>query len=149
MSITQNKLLALRAHDEVFNRRDLTVVDEIYAADFVWHGPGLPVAMPGPLGPEGVRIFASHLYAAFPDFHLTTEESIAEGDKVVNRWSFQGTHQGIYQNVPPTGVTVTITGIDIFRIANGKIVELRQELNLLGLLQQFGAIPEIPNLPDV
>ena len=79
--------------------------------------------------------------AAFPDTHLTIEDQIAEGDKVVTRWTATGTNQGTLMGIPPSGKRVTITGISITRIANGKAVEDWVNFDTLGMLQQIGAIP--------
>jgi steroid delta-isomerase-like uncharacterized protein len=87
-------------------------------------------------------MFATMLRAAFPDLHLTVEDSIAEEDRVVNRWRFRGTHRGEFYGVPPTEREVTTSGIDIWRIKGGKIVENQQVVDNLGLLQQLGAIPQ-------
>lgn len=143
MSTDQNKALCRRCHDEVFNQGKLNVADEIIAPDFIWYGPGLPPDMPR--GPDGVKIFATLLRTAFPDLKLATEASIAEGDSVVNRWIFRGTHKGAIMGILPTGKKVKITGVDIFRVRANKIIENRQEWDLLGLLQQLGAAP--PSIP--
>lgn len=139
MSVDENKKLALRPHREVFNHGNLAAADEIFAPDFVWHSPGIPPDLPK--GPEGVKRFAAGLRTAFPDYQLTAEDTVAEGDRVVNRWVMRGTHRGEFMGVPATGKQLTVSGIDIFRIAGGKIVENRQELDVLGLLQQLGVIP--------
>jgi predicted ester cyclase len=79
-------------------------------------------------------------YSAYPDLHTTIEDMIAEGDKVVTRLTFGGTHQGTFQGIPPTGKQVTITGIQILRIADSKLVEHRSEFDALGMMQQLGVI---------
>ena len=139
MLAQDNRALAHRPHEEVYNQGKLEVVEQIYASDFVMHSPGIPPNLPR--GPEGVKQFVTILRAAFPDLHLTIEDSIAEGDRVVNRWAFRGTQKGEFDGIPPTGKQVTLTGIDIWRISGGKLVELWQELDFAGLLQQLGAIP--------
>jgi predicted ester cyclase len=79
--------------------------------------------------------------AAFPDGHVTTEDLVAEGDKVVERFSFRGTNIGPFLGAPATGKQVITTGVAIFRIANGKIVEHWGENDALGVMQQLGLIP--------
>ena len=79
--------------------------------------------------------------AAFPDMHLTAEDMIAEADKVVQRLTARGTHQGELMDIPPTGRQITVTAIEIFRLAEGKIAEQWVALDNLGLLQQLGVIP--------
>jgi steroid delta-isomerase-like uncharacterized protein len=139
MAVQDNEAVAARFHEEVFQQGRLEVADEICAPDFRWFSPGLPAE--GGAGPQFVKQFASMLRSAFPDLLLRAEDSIAEGDRVVERWTMQGTHQGEFQGTPPTGKRVTVTGIDIFRISGGKLVELRQQVDNLGLLQQLGVIP--------
>jgi predicted ester cyclase len=79
-------------------------------------------------------------FTAFPDLHFTLEDRIAEGDKVVSRWTFHGTHKGELQGMPPSGKQVTMTGISIDRLAWGKVVESWDNPDQLGLLQQIGAL---------
>lgn len=79
--------------------------------------------------------------AAFPDLQLTTEDMVAEGDKVAIRNTWRGTHQGAFQGLPPTGKHVAFTGTDIFRFVGGKIAEQWADLDALGLMQQLGVIP--------
>jgi steroid delta-isomerase-like uncharacterized protein len=81
--------------------------------------------------------------SAFPDLQLTTEDLVAEGEKVAIRNTWRGTHQGAFQGVPPTGKYVTFTGTDLFRVEGGKIAEQWADLDALGLLQQLGAIPAV------
>jgi steroid delta-isomerase-like uncharacterized protein len=138
-SIHENKTLCARPHEEIFNQGKLAVADEIFSPEFAWYEAHLP---PLPKGPESIKMFATMLRAAFPDLHLTVEDSIAEGDRVVNRWSFRGTQRGEFYGVPPTEREVTTSGIDIWRVEDGRIVENHQEVDNLGLLQQLGAIPQ-------
>jgi steroid delta-isomerase-like uncharacterized protein len=92
-------------------------------------------------GREGIKQFYATLRAAFPDIHFTIEDQIAEGDRVVTRWTARATHTGEYQGIPPTGKQFSLTGIDIDRIANGKVVECWPIADELGVLQQLGVIP--------
>ena len=139
MSTQENKALCARPHEEIFNQGNLALADEIFSPDFTWHEAHLP---PLPQGPESTKMFATMLRGAFPDLHLSLEDSVAEGDRVVNRWTFQGTHQGEFYGVAATGKTVTISGIDIWRVRGGKIVENQQVVDNLGLLRQLGAVPQ-------
>ena len=138
MSVEENKALARRFFDEVFNTPNRDAAGEIVAGDYVAHYPAFPG---GIHGPDGLMQVVSAFRAAFPDLHYTPEETIAEGDRVVVRWTARGTHQGDFQGLPPTGRPIMVTGIDIFRIADGKVVETWISSDLLGLLQQIGAIP--------
>ena len=107
---------------------------EFYAPDYVYKGQG------GPLSREeeeqGTRLFIS----AFPNWKHTIEDQIAENDKVVTRYTGQGTHQGEYEGIPPTGKKITLTGIWITRIVDGKIVESWGEGDMLGFMQKLGAL---------
>jgi predicted ester cyclase len=136
----ENKALADRFHMDVFQGENLNVADEILSPDFVWHGalgPGEDQR-----GPEGTKEVASAVIGAFPDRRITHEDIIAEGDKVLIRWSLSGTHQGELMGIPATGRRVTVTGFDLFRIEGGKIVEMWQEADQLGMMQQLGVVPE-------
>jgi steroid delta-isomerase-like uncharacterized protein len=140
MSAEANEALAHRFHMDIFQQGNLAVADEIVTPDFVIHSPGLPPQMQR--GAEGVKQFAAAIRNAFPnDLRITHDDTISAGDKVVIRWSSTGTHNGVFMGIPPTGKPTTVTGIDIFRIAGGKLGELWQNWDQLGLLQQIGAIP--------
>lgn len=134
----QNKTLVCRAVEEVWNQGNYAVVDELVASDLVVHAstPAGEIH-----GPEGVKQFYASLREAFPDIHFTIEDQIAEGDRVVTRWTARATHTGEFQGIPPTGKQGRLTGIDIDRIANGKVVECWPNADELGLLQQLGVIP--------
>lgn len=137
-----NSMLVRRAIEEVYNQGNLAVVDEIVTRDVVIHSSSEEIH-----GPAGVKQYVAMLRAAFPDFHMTIEDQIADGDRVVTRWSAHGTHSGEFQGIPPTGKHGTMTGIDIDRIANDKVVECWVNSDDLGLLQQLGVIPT-PGQPD-
>lgn len=131
----QNKKIVRRTFKEIWNHGNLAVVDERFSADYVGH------STPEIHGPEGGKQFAAMMRSAFPDFHYTVEDEIAEGDRVVHRWTARGTHEGEFQGMPPTGKQVTITGISVYRVANGKLVEGWTDADMLGLLQQLGTVP--------
>jgi steroid delta-isomerase-like uncharacterized protein len=144
MSAEENKAIVRRWFEELFSRANLDAVDEIISPDYVLHDPGLPQ---GIRGTEGFKQFISALRTAFPDLHSTLEDIMdAEGSKVVTRDTWGGTNQGMFLGFPPTYRQVTAMGIDIFRIANGKIVEQWASPDLLGAAVQLGVIslPEHP-----
>src|SRR5574341_1623858 len=131
--------VARRFLEEVFNKGKLNVLDEIIASDHVNSGPG---TLPGlPAGPEGAKQLVTVYRNAFPDVHFTVDEQIAEGDKVVTRWTGHGTHQGELLGIPATGKSSTVTGIAVDRIVNGKIAESWGIFDQFGMLQQLGVIP--------
>ena len=130
-----NKALARRSW-EVVDNPDL--VDEVYAADLVWHEPDQDVR-----GLDGARQFVTMYKTAFPDLSATVEDVISEGDNVVTRYTIRGTHQGeIEEFGPPTGRQIALQGITMHRIADGKIVEEWERYDNLSLMQQLGLVPE-------
>jgi len=137
MSTEENKALVRRFYEEVFNKKNLTGVDAFVDPQIIEHA--LPPGLPGSI--EGTKQFIGMYLKAFPDLHLTTEDMIAEGNKVVARITARGTHQGEFMGIPPTGKQVTMTGIQIVRTADGRITENWINLDALGLLQQLGVVP--------
>lgn len=137
MSTEDNKALLRRLYDEVINKKNLAAIDEFIGHLRVDHAapPGLPA------GIEGQRQVFSMYSTAFPDTYFMVEDMIAEEDKVVARLSVSATQQGAFMGLPPTGKHVTFTGIDIIRIAGGKLVERWGEMDMLGMLQQLGVVP--------
>jgi predicted SnoaL-like aldol condensation-catalyzing enzyme len=126
-----NKALARQFHEEIFDQGNLAAADQILTPDFVWHSPPQTVYL---VGPEAIKQEARDLRSFIPDFVLTDDDEIAEGDRVVIRWTLRGTAQGESGPVP-----VIYTGIDIFRIADGKLAELWQNTDDLGLEAQLSA----------
>ncbi|MBI4788259.1 MAG: ester cyclase [Chloroflexi bacterium] len=133
----QNKRISRRLIEEGFDKGNLSVVDEVCADNYVNHDapPGLPPAR------EGIKAFINMYRTAFPDLRSTIDEQIAEGDRVVTRWSAQGTNKGNLFGMPPTGKRMNISGHVIDRIVGGKIVETWNTFDQLGLMQQLGVIP--------
>lgn len=117
----ENKDISRRADEELFNRGNLSIADELFASNFVYHDP---VSHEEWRGPESVKSYATMLRVAFPDLHQTIEEQIAEGDKVAYRWTARGTHQGEFMGIAPTGNRVEMTGISIARLIDGKLEEI-------------------------
>lgn len=138
-----NKAIARRFIEEAFNKGNLAVLDEIVAPDHKDLGPGSFPDLPP--GPEGSKRLVSVYRNAFPDVHLTIEDQVAEGDKVVTRWTGRGTHKGELTGIPPTGKSTVTTGMGIDRIVNGKIVESWGIFDQLGLLTQLGVVPPPPS----
>src|SRR5713101_4684310 len=113
MSTEDNKALARRGFEETMNQRNLTVLDELHVPDFVFHAASRTIQ-----GREPFKQFLSMLLTAFPDVHLTIEDMIGEGDRVVIRYTYHGTHIGELIRRPPTGKQGAVTGISIMRVAN-------------------------------
>ena len=147
MSTDDNKALLRRAYLDGFNNRDMSIVDEVFAPDYVGHFPGQPPSH----GIEPLKSVLGAFFSAFPDIVFAIEDLLAEGDKVVLRWSAQGTHLGTWRGFPPsgegipaTGRTVTFHATDIYRIAGGKVVEEWNTLEQVDVLEQIEDIP-LPN----
>ena len=138
----QNKTIVLRYYEELFERRRLAVIDEIFASGYVNHQRTDPYRADEVKGPEGLKKLATVFFSAFPDHHTSVDDIIAEGDKVVTRWTTRGTHQGELFGIAPTNRRVTISGITIDRVVDEKIVETWTNWDLAGLLQQLGADSE-------
>ena len=129
--------LANQVWEQVWHRGNLDRMDDLFTADFVRHDPGRELR-----GIEQNRQFIASLRSAFPDGRFTVEDEIAEGDKVVVRYRFEGTHRGPFQGMPPTGKQVRYSGIIIYRVANDKIAEQWTEIDLFGFLRQLGVLPQ-------
>jgi steroid delta-isomerase-like uncharacterized protein len=134
MSVKENKAIFRRIVEEGFNKGNLVIVDELVAANHVNHADNVR-------GPEEYKQFITMYRTAYPDLHMTVEDQIAEGDKVVNRWTSRGTHQGDLMGIPPTGKQVTLTGTYVARIVGGKIIEEWGNFDALGMMQQLGVVP--------
>lgn len=137
----QNKALARRAIEEVWNQGKLTVIDELVGSNATYHDANVPGGKF--TGPEGVKQFVQIYRNAFPDVRITIEDQIAEGDKVVTRWTAVGTHKGELMGIAPTNKRATVTGIDFERFQNGKVVESFASYDMLGMLQQLGVVPSL------
>lgn len=138
MSTEQNRINFRRIPEDIINTGNLDLADELIRPDYVEHVP-LPPGFPA--GLAGFKQFVTVLRAAFPDVHFTVEDEILEGDKMVERVTVRGTHQGEFMGIPATGKQVTWTEIHIGRMAGGKLVEHWANQDQLGLLQQLGVVP--------
>lgn len=126
MSTDENKALARRIVNEMWNTGNLDVIDDVYA--------------PSEDGHEGVRMFVTAFRAAFPDLHISIEDQIAEGDRVATRYTSRGTHQGAIMGIAPTGEQMTMAGIETHRFVDGKVVDLWNSFDPMSMLQRLGAI---------
>ena len=136
MSAEENKAIALRA-SEIVNQKNPDLIEECYPPDFVWHGPDQDIR-----GYEQAKQLSSTFLAAFPDAQITDEDVIAEGEKVVRRYTTHATHQGETEMFgPPTGRQIELKGITIHRIEGGKIVEEWESFDNLSMMKQLGLAP--------
>lgn len=137
MTLKENKALIRRYLEEVFNKGNHDAIDKFFAAHSIDHN-----APPGsPLGFDFMKQFHTVARAAIPDIRITVNDLIAEGDKVVCRFTANGTQQGEFMGIPPTGKQFTIMEIRIYRIVDGKIVECWGLFDQMSMMQQLGVIP--------
>ena len=136
MSTDENKAIFRRYVEEVGNEGNMEVTDEIFGSYLAHQSDGSVLER----GPEDVKKFMSEFREAFPDFHTTIEDQIAEGDRVVTRWRMNGTHRGEFRDIAPTAAELEVTGIGIFRFSEGKVVESWDNFDQLGMMQQLGVL---------
>ncbi len=139
VALQRNKELVRHYFDAWVNRGDPAVADELIATNVVLSNP------PGVINSlEDYKTRMAVFHAAFPDGRYSIEDPVAEGDRVVVRWTLRGTQSGEFQGRPATGKTFTVTGISIFRIAQGKIQEITVNMDRLGMMEQLGWLPPVP-----
>jgi steroid delta-isomerase-like uncharacterized protein len=137
--VEQNKEIVRRAIEQGWNAADLSVIDDLYAPDFVFHQEGGEVVR----GIDGFKQWIMTIHAAFPNIRYTIEAMYAEGDKIATRYTVRGSHQGDFRGVPATGNSFDLTGHLIHRIVDGKKAEGWGSWDTLGLLVQLGIIPPV------
>ena len=135
-----NKAIVRRLVEELWNKGNLSVADELFAPNYEHHDAS---TLDFGRGPESEKRRATLYRTAFPDIRLTIEDIIAEGQTVMARWSCRGTHKGDLSGIAPTGKQFTISGVSIARIAGGKMAEGWINWDALGLMQQLGVVPEL------
>jgi predicted ester cyclase len=136
MSTEENKALSRRVIEDIFNKQNPALADELIDANFIDHGMGFK-------GPEGFKNYVTTFTTAFPDLHLTIDDMVAEGDKVAMRLTARGTHKGDFMGIAPTGKQFTASGIVIQRIAGNKMAEGWLVNDVLGIMQQLGVVPPV------
>jgi steroid delta-isomerase-like uncharacterized protein len=136
----ENKAVVRRLFDELWNKGNLPVADELFAPTYAHHDPSTPDLGKGP---EGEKKRATLYRTAFHDLRLTIEDILAEGETVVARWSCRGAHKGDLSGIAPTGKQFAISGVSIARFEKGKMVEGWVNWDALGLMQQLGVVPEL------
>jgi steroid delta-isomerase-like uncharacterized protein len=133
MPAEQNKAIARKPFDYIFNKNELGSIPDVVAEDFTGHHGGDAVK-----GPEGLRQLLVMYRIAFPDARITVLDQFAESDKVATRWRLTGTQQGPLMEIPPSGRIVGIDGLTVCRIERGKIAEEWTQFDSLGLMRQLG-----------
>lgn len=129
-----NQSVVFHLYESIINTGKLSELSKYIDASYL--GPN------GERGPEGFASMVTSVRRGFPDVRFTVEDLFGERDKVVVRWSWQGTHQGPFRGIPPTGVRVTNTGIAIYQLRDGKVIQSWLETDRLGVLRALGALPE-------
>ncbi|HET8853617.1 MAG TPA: ester cyclase [Ktedonobacteraceae bacterium] len=138
----ENKAQYRRTFEEVFNRGNLAIVDDLVAPDFLNHE--VPPGMNN-RGPDSTRQIVTMLRTAFPDLHVTIEELVAEGDTIAGRVTMSGTHLGPFQGMAPTGRSFEQAQMHFVRFRDGKGIEHRAVRDDLGMMRQLGVIPAPAN----
>ena len=131
---SKNKDMVHRLFEEVWNKGDRALVDELFAPGYIHHDPSTPDFG---YGPESEKQRVALYRAAFPDLHVSIDDLIAEKDQVVVRWAARGTHRGELKGVAPTGREITVTGISVVRISHGKFVQGWASWDAQGLTEQL------------
>jgi steroid delta-isomerase-like uncharacterized protein len=136
----ENKALVRRYFEEIWDEGNLELIDELFTTNFVRHGP---TATEGEVrGLEDFKGLVSMYRSAFPDLRVPIEDLIAEGERVVSRWTARGTHQGELMGMAPSGNQASVTGIIVDRIEGGKIEEEWVDYDTLRLMQQIGGVSQ-------
>jgi steroid delta-isomerase-like uncharacterized protein len=133
-----NNSIVRRLYEEIYNKRKLEVLSELVSPSHAFHGPNFSGSS---IGPDAYKRQVALFLAGFPDLRWTIEDTVIEKDKVVVLWSFTGTHKGEYRGVPATNKRVSVEGITIHEIANGKIMDSYANWDIWGLMQQLGVVP--------
>jgi steroid delta-isomerase-like uncharacterized protein len=137
---TDKNKQVMRRFVEFINTADEKLAADLISPDAIFHVPGRSEPMRGPAGYLAV---IGMMRGGFPDISWTLEEMIAEGDNVAARFTMRGTHRGIFFGVPPTGKPIEVQAMNFYRLSGGQFVEERGQPDLLGLLQQIGAVPTV------
>jgi len=130
--------LVRRYVEEVLNKKNLTLIDELFAPTFIDHDSSMPQAK----GPAGLKRLAAIVHTSFPALHFTIEDMVAEGDRVVYPYSVRGTHENDFMGIAATGKQISFTGIHIYRVADGQLQEEWENWDTLGVIRQLGGIPQ-------
>ncbi len=137
MSAEENKALARRVIEEMFNKGNLDIADELIAPEYVDHDPAMPEDV---RGPEGFKEYVRAYRAGSSDLHVRIEAQVAEGDLVATRWTATATHDGDLWGIAPTGKRVTLPGMEIVRISDGKLVEGWEGYDSMTMMRQLGVM---------
>ena len=138
MNTESNKALVRRWIEAGWNGGDTALIDTLYVPDVVQHDPSSPLPV---ASGEALKQYVGSFLSAFPDIRFTIDDLLAEGDKVLWRFTAQATHTGPLMIIPPSGERVVVTGMALFRVADDRIAEVWVNFDALGMLQAIGAVP--------
>ena len=138
MSTETNKATIRRWIEEGWNKGNLALLEEIYTPNVVQHDPNSPMPV---TNAQELKAYVGAYQTAFPDLTFKIDDLLAEGDKVLWRFTSSGTHRGSLGPIPATGKSVTVTGMALFRFVNDKVAEVWVNVDILGLMQHLGVIP--------
>ena len=133
----KNKEFIIAYTEDFWNKANISAFEKYYHADFIQHSANVDMNF------EQTKGLCQAYFAAFPDLHITTDLLVAEGDKVTKVWTSNCTHKSDFMSIKATGKRVMVKGIEVFRIADGKIAEIWASMDNLGMLQQLGVIPPL------
>ncbi|MDJ1430601.1 ester cyclase [Halostagnicola sp. A-GB9-2] len=142
---TEPKTLVRRDPEEIWTDGNLDAIDEIFAETFVLHDPSTDERQQGP---QEYREYVETYREAFPDVAYEVEAVIGEGEMVALRYTAQGTHEGSFMGIEPTDERVSVSGMEMYRVEDGKIAEMWTNYDALGLLQEVGAVPPLEELDE-
>jgi steroid delta-isomerase-like uncharacterized protein len=134
----ESKAIVRRLYEEVWNKRKLEVISELISPSHALQAPNVSGSS---IGPEAYKRQVLVFLEAYPDLHWTIEDTIAEKDKMVVRWTFSGTHKGDYMGIPATNRRVSVDGITVHHIVGGKIMDSYGYFDVLGMIKQLGVAP--------
>jgi steroid delta-isomerase-like uncharacterized protein len=133
-----SKSVSRRVFEEIWNSKKLEATHELMTSDYAHHDPQAPVA---PKGIEAYKDFVLHFHNAFPDLRFHIEDEFSDGQKVASRWTATATHKGDLSGIAPTGKRISVTGMTIAKVKDGKVIESWSNWDTLGLMQQLGVAP--------
>ncbi|HEY3229817.1 MAG TPA: ester cyclase [Roseiflexaceae bacterium] len=137
MSTEENKAIVRRMTEEFYNQGNVELAEDFFADTYVHHDS----ASPHVRDRDGLKQVLRAFLDGCPDLHITIDQLLAEGDTVTKRWTYHATHTGDLSGLPPTGKRITMSGLELFRLEGGKIVECWLGYDNLSLMQQLGVIP--------
>ena len=139
MSTEENKAIVRRMTEEFYNQGNVESAERFFADTYMHHDPASPQVRDR----EGLKAVLRSFLSGCPDLHITIDQLLAEGDTVAKRWTYHATHTGDLAGLPPTGKRIAMSGLELFRLAGGKIVECWTAYDNLSLMQQLGVIPTV------